>query len=265
MAQSWNTISMLRALMWSSSPIICPKGDHSGIIKCVGFFAAQQYAKSLSFAIARGSMSSLEQGRTAHCLRPPYAVDRLYVALYGKPLHVIRNLTDGTQQKLHPQTGAVLQTFEAETGSRRSCHYRMQSNERVVLIPGDPARVEIVQQMFRRRLIDGWAGFRIARELDAIGLRSGNGKPWCVTSIKNILRNPVYTGMGLANRYTQAIYNKRAKNAPKPSSVDRKSLTSRKKPAQQVRPRADWMEIEYPLLKDFLGDLRTRAVKWQAK
>ncbi|HEY8668167.1 MAG TPA: recombinase family protein, partial [Tepidisphaeraceae bacterium] len=34
-----------------------PEGDHSGIIKTVGFYAAQQYAKSLSFAVARGSMS----------------------------------------------------------------------------------------------------------------------------------------------------------------------------------------------------------------
>jgi hypothetical protein len=242
-----------------------PEGDHSGIIKTVGFYAAQQYAKSLSFAVARGSMSSLEQGRIAHCMRPPYGVDRLLVSLDGKPMHVIRNLANGTQQKLHPETSVVLQTFEAESGTRRSCHYRMQSNERVVLVPGEPSRVETVRHMFRRRLIDGWAGFRIARELDERGVRSGNGKPWCVTSINAILRNPVYTGYGIANRYTQAIYNTRSKNAPKPSQMDRKSLASRKKPAQKVRPRADWMEVAHLLLTDYLGDLRDRAVAWQGE
>jgi hypothetical protein len=240
-----------------------PEGDHSGIIKTVGFYAAQQYAKSLSFAVARGSMSSLEQGRTAHCMRMPYGVDRLYVSLDGQPLHVIRNLADGTQQKLDPSSGVVLQVFEVERRSGRATHYRMQSNECATLIPGDPDRVEIVQQMFRRRLIDGWAGFRIARELDAAGIRSGNGKPWCVTSINNILRNPVYTGVGIANRYSNAIYNQRAHNSPKASTTDRKSLANRKKPAVRVRPRADWMEIEHPLLKDYLGDLRERAVAWQ--
>ena len=240
-----------------------PDGDHSGIIKSVGFYAAQQYAKSLSFAVTRGLMSSMEQGRIPHSVSVPYGVDRLLVSLENKPLHIIRNLSDGTQQKLHPDTGEVLATFEAERGSNRSTHYRMQSNEKAVLIPGDPERVAAVRQMFCRRLIDGWAGFRIARELDDMGSRSGTGKPWCVTTINNILRNPVYTGVGIANRYSQSIYNCRSANAPKPSLTDRKSLANRKKPKLQIRPRKEWVEVELPMLKDYLGDLRDRAVAWQ--
>ena len=240
-----------------------PEGDHSGIIKTVGFYAAQQYAKSLSFAVARGLMSSLEQGRIAHSICIPYGIDRMLVLPDGKPLHVIRNLSDGTQQKLHPETGEVLATFEAERGSKRASHYRMQSNERVVLIPGAPERVEAVRHMFRRRLVDGWAGFRIARELDAMGVRSGNGRPWCVTSINKMLTNPVYTGVGIANRYSQGIYNRRSANAPKPSMTDRKSLANRKRPKQQIRPREEWIEVRHPLLTDYLGDLRDRAIAWQ--
>ena len=240
-----------------------PDGDHSGIIKSVGFYAAQQYAKSLSFAVTRGLMSSMEQGRIAHGVHTPYGIDRLLVSLDNQPLHIIRNLADGTQQKLHPDTGEVLATFEAERGQKRSTHYRMQSNEKVVLIPGDPERVDVVRQMFRRRLIDGWAGFRIARELDDLSIRSGNGKPWCVTTINHILRNPVYTGVGIANRYSRAIYNRRSANAPKPSLTDRKTLAHRKKPKQEIRPRDEWIEIAHPLLKDYLGDLRDRAVAWQ--
>jgi len=207
-----------------------PEGDHSGIIKTVGFYAAQQYAKSLSFAVARGLMSSLEQGRIAHALKLPYGIDRLLVSMDNEPLHVIRNLSDGTQQKLDAQTGKVLATFEAERGSNRASHYRMQPNEKVVLISGDPERVNAVRHMFRRRLIDGWAGFRIARELDQMGIRSGNGRPWAVTTINKMLANPVYTGIGIANRYSMGIYNKRSKNAPKPSMTDRKMLANRKRP-----------------------------------
>jgi hypothetical protein len=242
-----------------------PEGDHSGIIKTVGFYAAQQYAKSLSFAVARGSMSSLEQGRIAHCNRTPYGVDRLYVGLDGKPLHIIRNLADATQQKLHPETGVVLQTFEVGRESSRACHYRMQSNERIILIPGDPDRVDVVRHMFRRRLIDGWAGCRIATELNRMGLPSGAGNPWSIESVNMIVRNCVYTGIGIANRYSSAIYNQRSKNSPSPSTNDRKSLANRKRPARRVRPRADWMEIAHPMLDGYLGDLRDRAIAWQKK
>ena len=241
-----------------------PEGDHSGIIKAVGFIAAQQYAKSLSFAVARGAMSSLEKGRTAHSLRTPYGIDRLYLSTDGRPLHVIRDMPDGSQQKLHPETGVLLDTFAADVTHGRSSHYRMQANENVTLIPGDPSRVEIVRHMFRRRLVDGWAGFRIARELDAMGVRSGNGKPWSVSTINRVLTNPVYTGFGIANRFSQAIYHSRAKNAPKPAVTDRKSLANRRKPKMVVRPREDWIEVTYPALTDYLGDLRERAVAWQA-
>jgi hypothetical protein len=240
-----------------------PDGDHSSIIKTVGFYAAQQMAKSLSFAITRGLMSSLEQGRIAHSLFVPYGIDRLMVSLDNMPLHIIRNLSDGTQQKLHSDTGEVLATFESERGQNKAMHYRMQPNEKVVFIPGDPERVGAVRLMFRRRLIDGWAGFRIARELDDMGIRSGNGNPWCVSSINHILENPVYTGVGIANRYSQGIYNRRSANSPKPSMTDRKSLANRKQPKMHIRPREEWIEIQHPMLNDYLGDLRERAVAWQ--
>ncbi|HEX8524848.1 MAG TPA: hypothetical protein VF669_21530 [Tepidisphaeraceae bacterium] len=45
--------------------------------------------------------------------------------------------------------------------------------------------------------------------------------------------------------------------------TDRKTLANRKKPKQQIRPRNEWMEIQHPLLRDYLGDLRDRAIAWQ--
>lgn len=137
----------------------------------------------------------MEQGRVPNTVCLPYGVDRLHVPLDGKPLHVIRNLSNGTQQKRQSETGEVLATLESERGSNSARHYRMQSNEKVVLIPGDPERIVTVRHMFRRRLVDGCAGFRIARELDAMGVRSGTGKPWSVTSI---IKDTVYTGVGIA-------------------------------------------------------------------
>jgi hypothetical protein len=177
----------------------------------------------------------------------------------GKPLHIIRNLPDGTQVQLHPETHAVVQTFGVNAKGK-SQHYRMQPNERVMLVPGDPERVSAIQHIYKRHLIDGWKGFRIARELDEMCIRSESGQSWCVTSINYILANPVYTGRGIANRFTSAVYHKRSTNAPTKVQSSRQALARRKKPPQHVRPKAEWMSIEHPLLNDYLGDFRDRAI-----
>jgi hypothetical protein len=239
-----------------------PDGDHGEIVETVGFYAARQYVKSLSFATTRGMMSSLERGRTVHCLRPPFGVDRLYVTFDGKPLHIIRNLPDKTQVQLHPDTHALMQTFGVNAKGKPQ-HYRMQPNERVMLVPGDSDRVAAVRHIYKRNLLDGWKGFRIARELDEMGIRCESGKSWCVTTINYILANPVYTGRGIANRFTSAVYHKRSKNAPTKVQSSRQSLARRKKPPQHVRPKSEWMSFEHPLLNDLLGDLRDQAVAAQ--
>jgi DNA invertase Pin-like site-specific DNA recombinase len=235
------------------------EGDHRGIIESVAHYAAKQYAKSLSFASARGSQSSLERGRRAHCLRPPFGIDRLYVSADGTPLHIIRNLPDGTQVQLHPETGETIRAFGVNEKGKPQ-HYRMQPNERIVLIPGDPERVAIVQHIYRRHLIDGWGGYRIARELNAMGKRSDYGHSWNVTCVSQILANPAFAGRGIANRYTTAVYHKRSKNAPTKVESDSQVLAQRKRPPQHLRPKSEWMDIEHPKLRDYLGDLRQMAV-----
>ena len=237
-------------VVFASEPM--PEGDHGGIIKSVGFYAAKQYARSLSFAVARGLMSSLQDGRIAHCVKPPYGIDRLYVTADGRPLHVVRNQPDGTQQKLDPTTNAVLETYPRALRKGRSNRYRKQGGERLLLIPGADEQVELVRQIYRRHYLDGWGGYRIAMQLNKQGVPAAGGRPWCVSSVQHVLRNTVYTGVGIANRYTQAIYHERSPNAPKATKTDRRALATRKKPPQRVRPRADWVEIDHPALAEFL-------------
>lgn len=237
-----------------------PEGDEAELVKSVHAYANQQYVKNLSFGVARGGMSAVESRRIPHCLRMPYGVDRLIVSLDGRPLFVIRNLADGTQAKLDPVSGEVIEKYGAD--SRK--HYRLQSNERVVLVPGEKSRHEAVVRMLRRRLVDGWGGFRIAKELETMGILSGSGKSWNVTSINNILRNPTYTGTGVANRYTKAIYYCRAPDVPMVSGTDRGTLVSRTCAPMRVRSEREWIRIDHPKLRDYLGDLREAAERWQA-
>jgi hypothetical protein len=84
--------------------------------------------------------------------------------------------------------------------------------------------------------------------------------------VANILRNPIYTGYGIANRYTLAVYNMRSPNSPVPVKVDPRVLATRKMPQQRVRPRQQWFEQAYPMLADLLGpELKVLAVESHAR
>jgi hypothetical protein len=230
-----------------------PEGDHASICKSIEYFAAQQYARSVSFAVARGQMSAINDGRMAHCLRPPYGVDRLYLSMDNRPLHILRNLSDGSQQKLDPQTHAVMETYPRVEKGKPNLRYRKQKSEKIMLIPGEATQVAAVRQMFRRRLIEGWGNWRIAKELNDQGVLSPNGKPWSMQTVKLILKNPVYTGRGIANRQTASIYNMRSANSPTKSALSRKDWATRKQPKLRQRPRTEWIEQPLPALADYLG------------
>lgn len=244
-----------------------PVGDHAGIVKSVEYYAAQQYARSVSFTSARGHMSAILDGRHAHCLRPPYGVDRLYVDSAGKPLHIVRNLPNGTQQKFDPNTRAVLQTYPKPIKGEEPIRCRKQSGERIILIPGADEFVEIVRRMFRRALIDGWGDWRIAKELIDEGVLSPGGKAkWSRQSVKMILRNPIYVGRGIANRYSMARYHERSKNAPTKLPYDLVDAAQRGAPPRRIRPKNEWVEQHHPQMENFLGDeLRELAIAYQAR
>jgi DNA invertase Pin-like site-specific DNA recombinase len=242
------------------------EGDEGEIVRDVSAYASKQYAKSISFAVARGQMSALQEGRIAHCLRPPYGIDRLYISMDGRPLHVLRNLPDGTQLRLHPETRAVLEAYPATKKGESSVHYRKQKSERIALIPGAEEQVSVVQRIFRRRLIDGWGNWRIAKELNDLGLKSPNGKPWGQQTIKLLLRNPVYVGRGIANRRTHSMYNHRSPDHPKNSKVGRKDWAKRKQPPTRQRPKSEWVETLHPALTDYFGsELRDLVIEYQAR
>ncbi|HZN68085.1 MAG TPA: recombinase family protein [Tepidisphaeraceae bacterium] len=236
-----------------------PDGKYGAILQTFSYFTAQEHAQAISFASTRGSQSALEQGRIAHCSRPPYGVDRLYLSAAGVELHVIRTLPDGTQQKLDPKTGELLLTFGRNDGKGRSRHYVKQKDEHVILIPGAPERVEAVRLMFRRHLFDGWGYFRIAAELNASKVASPTGRLWNTSAVGAILGNPIYTGASIANRMTMAIYNRRSRGQPAPAEVDPQELANRKRPAERVRPRSEWMERGEPRLAEYL-DAEIRAL-----
>ncbi|MEE9297087.1 MAG: recombinase family protein [Phycisphaerae bacterium] len=212
----------------------------------------QAAARSISFGSARGSMSSILGGRSPYCRRPPYGIDRLYVAPDETPLHIIRNLPDGRQLQLRPETYEIIRDFGANEESGVPNHYIKQKQERIVLIPGDDRCVETLRRMYRRHYVDGLGRYRIAKELNDAGIPSPNGKKWTTFTIGAILRNPIYLGRGIANRFTSAVYHKRSDDCPLPVEVDPSELCNRKRPALQTRPESDWRYQDHPRLAELI-------------
>lgn len=235
------------------------EGDFAGLHKSVLYLSGKQHAKSISIATSRGSMSSLLADRSAHCRLPPYGIDRLYVGSDGTPLHIIRNLSDGTQVKLDPAIKAVLARFSRNGGRGTRQHYIKQKDERIVLVPGAAEAVAAINLIFRKYHLDGWGYRRIARELNAQGLPAARGKQWSTTAINQILHNPTYLGLGIANRSSAGIYSVRSPNQPKPSQVDERTLAASKAPPRKLRPRSEWFERQEKALETLL-EPEVRAV-----
>jgi hypothetical protein len=84
--------------------------------------------------------------------------------------------------------------------------------------------------------------------------------------VKVILRNPIYTGLGIANRRSSARFHERAKNAPRKLAYELTDIAQRKRPANRHRPKSEWLEQQHAELVNFLGDeLRDLAVAYQAR
>ena len=241
--------------------------DQDSLIQSIGFYGAQQWAKSNSYACVRGQMSSMQAGNLPHTFRIPFGIDRMYVGPDGKYRHRIRNMTDGTQQKLDPDKDVVLAVFAKNPKKGARMHYHRQSDEKVLLIPGAPEAVDVVRRIYLMKLLEGKGSYLTALALNNEGIPSPTGKKWNTDTIESILHNPTYTGVGIAERYATGVYHVRGKAAT-PQSVHRSIITAaqRKKSTVAFRPREEWRWQPHPLLVNYLDEqIRTLANAMQAE
>ena len=107
--------------------------------------------------------------------KTPYGCWRIYLTADGKPSHIIRNLGDGRQQKLHAETHEVIDTYGFIGGGNKG-HYRKQKTEKPLLMPGDSDKADVVREIFRLHLIEGMGGKRIADVLNSKGIPRPEGQ-----------------------------------------------------------------------------------------
>ena len=99
-----------------------PEGPYADVIKVIKYQAAQDTVKSTSMRSTLGFQRSLEHGTVATPSHTNYGLFRLYTSAQNKPLFIIRDMRDGTQQKLHPETRELIEVLgEYGASSTASC------------------------------------------------------------------------------------------------------------------------------------------------
>lgn len=230
-----------------------PKGRFSKTIRTLKYESDHEAVRTHVESSQRGMHHARRSNRMTPTIRPPYGIDRLYTTADGAPLHIIHNLPDGTQEKLHPETRALVDKYGANDrngGGYR--HYRKQKDECVFFVLGDPDHVKIVRQIFSRRFLEGIPIRRIAAELNDRRVHGPRCPSWGVDTITHMLVNPYYIGRAAADRTTSARYVRPGEDHPIPVNLEDDDVALFRVPAPSVRPRDEWFERDQPHLLEML-------------
>lgn len=233
-----------------------PEGRYASTIKSMKYEAAREQAISISQRSTQGYQLALEQGRVTASSQTPFGCWRLYCSAADTPLHIIRNVGDGRQEKLDPKTHMVIETY-GQTGGGARGHYRKQKSEKPLIMPAsgtDAAKAQLVRDIFALHLREGLGGRRIADVLNRRGVLSPQGKRWSQRQVEVIYNNEVYTGISVANRRSSALFYQRNPNAPKPTNPDETTVANARTMPVKIRPPEEWQVDEEPLMRDFLQD-----------
>lgn len=228
-----------------------PQGRHANFIKVLQFEAAQEQAFSISQRSTQGAQLALEQGRMMPVSHTNYGCWRLYLTEDWRPLHIIRNLRDGRQQKLHVDTHEVIDTYGKVGGGGRG-HYKKQKSEKVLLVSGDEHEAETVREIYHLHFIVGWGGKKIADLLNRKGIRSPQGKEWSQPQVESLYKQPCYTGCSIGHRTSSAIYHEQYPQTPKLVELDPQILATAERIPLRHRPMEEWLFKDQPHMVDFL-------------
>lgn len=209
----------------------------SGLVGFVEHYQNGDYLRRLSRDTMRGRVARAQRGLRSGG-KVPFGYDRLCLGTDGAPKRIIRDLPDGTQLLLHPETQEVMEHI---TDGHR---YIKPDHETVTHIPSEPDRVKAIQSLFH----DYAAGvpIRILRNrLNAAGMRTATRGVFTIGSLHTILRNPAYKGVLTFNRRTVSKWHRHVGGASG-HSVERHGE------GIEARPKEDWIVIEnaWPALVD---------------
>lgn len=86
--------------------------------------------------------------------------------------------------------------------------------DRVILIPGPQAEIEVIQRIYQQFIHDGMNEHEIASALNADGLLTDFERPWSRGSIHQVLTNEKYVGNNVYNKTSSKLRQRTVRNAP---------------------------------------------------
>jgi site-specific DNA recombinase len=168
----------------------------------------REEVRDLSKVTIRGLLSLSEGGWWMGGM-PPYGYDLLYHDGTATPYQRVRFMPGGEKQ-VFSVDGALLRTVP------RGEHLSTAKSDRARLVPSAPERVRTVRRIFEMYADLGMGLRAIASHLNEEGIQSpGCANPkanldrtWCLSSVRGILNNSVYTGDLTWNKRTQGKFHR---------------------------------------------------------
>jgi DNA invertase Pin-like site-specific DNA recombinase len=152
------------------------------ILKTIKRAMAAEYSRELSAKVFAGQSRLTElgfrQGGTAG-----YGFRRLLVDHRGNPKFVL------------------------EAGERKSI-----ATDRIILMPGPPEEIEIVNEIFRLYTVGRLSSMKIAKTLNNRRVPCEGGRPWTRYIIRRMVTNPKYIGANVSNRQSAKLRGRRVNN-----------------------------------------------------
>ena len=164
--------------------------------------ASQALASNLQHSrdIARTMVANVRDRKNAPGARPPFGYDRLYVDDSGKPFHQVRWNCNGTKSILNPVTGEEISRLA------KGDSYSKIASHRVVFTPSSDDRVAAIERIFI--LIQSMGYSEVANVLNNDGLVGPAGGKMNANTLRDIIKNPAYTGKLVFNRTHKGRYHR---------------------------------------------------------
>ncbi len=164
--------------------------------------ASQARASNLQHSrdIARTMVANVRDRKNAPGAKPPLGYDRLYIDDSGKPFHQVRWNTDGTKSILDPTSGEKISRLA------KGDSYSKIASHRVVLTPSSDDRVEAVRRIFE--LVQSMGYSEVANTLNNDGFVGPAGGKMNANTLRDIIKNPAYTGKLVFNRTHKGRYHR---------------------------------------------------------
>jgi DNA invertase Pin-like site-specific DNA recombinase len=128
-----------------------------------------------------------------------------------------RLIEHGFRQGGHAGYGFRRLLVDREGNSRCVLKYgesKSISTDRVILVPGPDAEVQIVQEMYRQFIDEDWSMPAIRDSLNQRGIANEYGGRWTRDMVSNVLTNPKYMGANVSNRKSFKLRVTRIRNPP---------------------------------------------------